>query len=355
MNKPNDDRTKVAVLLGGRGAEHEVSIQSGRAIIAALLESRDKYEVLPVYITKDGQWLLHENASGLDTLEHTGAPVAVNPGNGFMLANYGFTPVPADAVFPALHGEYGEDGTIQGLCELAGLPCVGSGMLSSAMCLDKPVSKRLAAGIGGLFRVPFLEFNASDPSRFEEIAAKVRDALGYPCFVKPVNTGSSCGISKAVNGDGLFESLRLAAGFAPRIIVEAAVKGRELEVGVLGNDSPVASGVGEIITSHGFYDYDSKYTEGAAEVVVSADIDKNIAESIRYYALEVYKIMGCRGMARVDFFLENGTNRVLFNEINTIPGFTPTSMYPKLFEHEGIPMARLVDKLVELAIEGRDK
>jgi len=257
----------------------------------------------------------------------------------------------ADVVFPALHGKYGEDGTVQGLCEVLNIPYVGCGVLSSAVCLDKPVSKRLAAGVRGLGQVEFLEIHSDELKRFDDFELRVSGGIGYPCFVKPVTTGSSCGISKVCNKDELFKALSYASEFEHRLMVEKAVSGRELEVGVIGNRKPIVSGVGEIVHKSGFYDYDTKYTEGAAEVIFSAKLDENKKDEIRRFALEVYRALGCEGMARVDFFMENGTNSIIFNEVNTVPGFTPTSMFHKLFAEDGIPLPKLLDKLVEFAIE----
>lgn len=314
MNKLN-----VAVLFGGKSPEHDVSLQSGKAIMSALSERPDKYTVLPVYVTNEGRWVMDF-----------------------------FGEMPVDVVFPALHGKNGEDGSVQGVCVLADVPCVGSGILASAVCMDKPMSKKLAAGIKGLAQVEFVEFCAGED--FDVVARKVKDNVGYPCFCKPVKAGSSRGISKVFDKEGLAAAFGEAAAHDSRIIVERAVTGRELEVGILGNDKPIASPVGEIVTDRPFYDYEAKYTEGAAQVLIPAPLDRDVEAAARALALEIYRVMGCAGMARVDFFLEDKTERLIFNEVNTIPGFTPTSMYPKLFAHMGLSLADLADKLVDFSL-----
>ena len=343
-------KTRVVVVYGGRSPEHEVSIQSGRAVIEALSQKPEKYQVLPVYITKEGKWLLKESE-----LEE-GTPAALSPDATFkgLMVN-GLSLMPVDAVFPALHGKNGEDGCIQGLCALAGLPCVGSGPLSSAICMDKAVAKRLTSDIDGLGQVPFLTIDAAeglDTSRFHDLSRKVEGLLGYPCFCKPINTGSSRGISKIMDKSGLLQAVKRAGAHDSKLIVEQAVSGRELEVGILGNERLTVSTVGEICVRGGFYDYDAKYTDGGADIIIPASVEEQIMERVKELALKIYRTLGCAGMARVDFFMEHKTNRIIFNEINTIPGFTPTSMYPKLFARAGLSMADLIDKLVELAIEG---
>lgn len=339
---------RVMVVFGGRSGEHEVSLASARAIIEAL-EGSGRYEVYPVGITRGGHWI--SSGSPLRELESAGSADGSGPPatvSEKIPANLGR----ADVVFPVLHGPYGEDGTIQGMLELADIPYVGSGVLASAAGMDKVTMKKIFAYHGlpqvawtGLTRKEWRE----DRKRW---VREIEVSLGYPCFVKPSNLGSSVGISKARDTGELEKALDVAAEFDRRIIVEAAADAREIEVSVLGNEDPKVSVPGEILVgSHEFYDYEAKYTAGESEVVTPADISGGAAMEIQNIARAAYKAIDAAGMARVDFFLERGTDRVLLNEINTIPGFTPTSVYARLWGASGLPYGALLDRLVELALE----
>lgn len=346
----------VAILFGGRSSEHEISKISAATVMSAM--SADKYFVLPVYITKDGRWLLYDghidNYKNVQW-EKLGTPAVLSPDasqRGLLrIVGEKFKLIPIDAVFPVLHGQNGEDGSIQGLCELADIPYVGAGVLASAMCMDKVMTKALVKSIGDINQTPYLVFSRNDLEDMDETAKKVRYKLGYPCFVKPANTGSSLGISKASNKKQLVAALKHASKFDRKILVEKAVFGREFEVSVLGNDEVFVSGVGEIKAAAEFYDFDAKYNNAKSQTIVPAEISADIAEEIRKAAAEIYRAADCAGMARVDFFLEDLTDKVIFNEINTIPGFTSISMFSMLLEASGVSMPDLVDKLIELAIE----
>jgi D-alanine-D-alanine ligase len=312
-------KLRVAVLQGGRSGEHEVSLRSAQSIMQAMDPSR--YEVVPFTIDKQGKW--------------SPRPILPEPG-----ANAGI-----DVVFPALHGTFGEDGTVQGLLELADLPYVGAGVLSSSLSMDKELMKRVCRERG----LPVVEY--ATLSRANLDAAEVCKQFGFPMFVKPANLGSSVGISKAHNCAELDAALQLAAQFDRKIIVERAVVGQELECAVLGNDDPVASQPCEILPSREFYDYEDKYLLDRAKFELPARISPDETEALRRLAVECYRAVECSGMARVDFLLETSSGMLYINEINTIPGFTSISMYPKMWEYSGIPMPKLIDKLIELALE----
>lgn len=306
-------------MYGGRSGEHEISLRSAKSVIAAL--DPERYEVIHYEINKEGKW-----RPGPIVPEPDG-----NPG--------------IDVVFPVLHGTFGEDGTIQGLFELAGLPYVGAGVFASAAAMDKDVMKRLCRERG----IPVVESVTLTAGNMD--AAEACAQLGFPMFVKPANLGSSVGISKAKNCEELKIALSVAAQFDRKVIVERGIVGRELECAVLGNDDPQASYPCEIIPSKEFYDYEDKYLLDKAQTILPADLAADTTAELRRIAVDAYKTVQCEGMARVDFLLESATNKLYLNEINTIPGFTSISMYPKMWEHAGIPMARLIDRLIELAME----
>ena len=312
-------KMRVAVLQGGRSGEHEISLRSARSIMAAMDAS--KYEVIPYTIDKDGKW------SPRPILPEVGG----NPG--------------IDVVFPALHGTFGEDGTIQGLLELADLPYVGAGVLASSLAMDKEMMKRVCNERG----LPIVEYSVLSRSNLD--TADVCKQFGFPMFVKPANLGSSVGISKAKNCAELDQALQIAAQFDRKIIVERAIAGQELECAVLGNDSPIASVPCEILPSREFYDYEDKYLLDKARIEIPARISAKKTEELRRLAVECYRAVECSGMARVDFLLEAATDKLYINEINTIPGFTSISMYPKMWEHSGLAMPQLIDRLIELALE----
>ncbi len=351
---------RVMVVFGGRSGEHEVSLASARAIMEALGRS-GRHEVVPVGITREGRWI----SSGDPMKELTSKSTYLPDGSNLdvpdstisgTLASAGER-LPAglgsvDVVFPVLHGPYGEDGTIQGMLELAGIPYVGSGVLGSAAAMDKPTMKKIFAH-HGLPQVEWLDLTRKGwRGDREGWLRKIEGSLGYPCFVKPANLGSSVGIGRATDAAELEEALDAAAGYDRRLIVERGVDAREIEVSVLGNEDPEVSVPGEIVVKkRGFYDYEAKYVQGGMELVVPAEVPDETAAEIRRIARTAYEAVDAAGMARVDFFLERGTDRLLLNEINTIPGFTPTSVYAELWAASGLPYEDLLDRLVDLALE----
>jgi D-alanine-D-alanine ligase len=324
--------SRVAVLGGGRSSEHEVSLASAASVAAGLREAG--HTVLPVTITREGVWLADGGA------DDRGLSLA--PGRGFP---------GADVVFPVLHGPFGEDGTVQGLLECLGVPYVGAGVLASALCMDKVLFKQLMAQAG----VPQVGFRAVSATSLASDAGAVERELaelGLPVFVKPARLGSSVGIVKVEQPGGLRAALAEALTHDPLLIVEAASRGVEVECSVLGNDHPVASQPGEIMLASGeggWYDYEAKYTPGGMQLIVPARLGEDVRERVRELAVEVFRLSGCSGLARVDFFVEG--DRVLVNELNTMPGFTQTSVYGALFAASGIPYPELLDRLVGLALE----
>lgn len=349
-------RIRVAVLFGGRSGEHEVSLASARSVMSAL--DPDKYEIYPVGITPSGQWLTEGDPMKL--LSSGEAPSAATTGGDLPARGNGHELIPGtqgahfprvDVVFPVLHGTFGEDGTVQGLLELAGLPYVGSGVLGAALGMDKVAMKAVFRAHG----LPVGDYVAVTRSvwraRPDEIVAEVEARLGYPVFTKPANLGSSVGVAKARNGAELRSGLDLAARFDRRLLVEAAINAREIECGVLGNDDPIASVPGEVVPSNEFYDYRAKYVDDASELIIPAVLPAETAELVRDVAVKAFLALDCAGMARVDFFLCKDSGRVYLNEVNTIPGFTAVSMYPKLWEATGVPYRELVDRLIQLALE----
>jgi D-alanine-D-alanine ligase len=358
-----DRRLRVLLLFGGRSAEHDVSCVTAVAVARAL--DPEKYEVVPVGITTDGRWLLAADAQALlekgrDTLpaafDVDGEPVLppVEPGRAELVPASGDAGVGIDVVLPLLHGPYGEDGTVQGMLELAGLPYVGAGVLGSAVGMDKIAMKSMFAA-AGLAQARSLAFR--DANDLVDACDHIERELGFPCFVKPANMGSSIGVSKARDRDELAAALRLAFGFDEWVVAEEAITGREIEVAVLGDRPPEASLPGEIVPGAEFYDYADKYESGTAQLLAPAPLTEAQTTAVRELAIRAFE--ACRGeaMARVDFFLEeDGPARgFLVNELNTIPGFTPISMYPRLWEVSGVPYAQLIDRLIELALERQSR
>ncbi|MBI3015890.1 MAG: D-alanine--D-alanine ligase [Candidatus Tectomicrobia bacterium] len=350
-------KLRVAVFFGGQSGEHEVSKASASSVIATL--DPNQYEVLPVYIEPDGQWRWLPSFRGgtfPDPRNESPVVLPADPSCGGLLVLKQKAPperVPIDVAFPVLHGPRGEDGTIQGLFELAGVPYVGAGVLASAIGMDKAVMKALFQ-YRNLPNPPFTlvlrhEWQ-SDPNREQD---RIEKALGYPVFVKPANLGSSVGISKAKEQADLKQALELAFQYDRRVVVEKGIDCRELECGVLGNDEPQVSGVAELVPHREFYDYEAKYTEGLTDIIIPAPIPAETSQTVRRLALEAFKAIAATGMARVDFFWEKGTGKIYLNEINTIPGFTATSIYPKLWEASGLSYPRLLDRLIDLALETR--
>jgi D-alanine-D-alanine ligase len=348
----------VALLFGGKSGEHEVSLRSAASILKAL--DRKKYEVIPVGITKEGQWRSDPKflEAAFPEILQSGSPVLLpaEPTENHLIQIHSkdkkiSNKARIDVVFPALHGTFGEDGTIQGLLDMANIPYVGAGVLGSAVGMDKDVMKRLLQQ-AGLPIVPFVVLLDYQWRREQtRIIQEIESRCGYPCFVKPANLGSSVGISKVRNRRELNRSIELAAEYDRKIIVEQGVEAREIECSVLGNDEPQASLPGEIIPSHEFYDYAAKYLDESSRLLIPAPLEGSQTKTIQELAVKTFLATECSGMARVDFFLERRTGKILVNEINTIPGFTSISMYPKLWEASGISYPELIDRLIQLAIE----
>jgi D-alanine-D-alanine ligase len=349
-------KLRVGVIFGGRSGEHEVSLASATSVMHAL--NREKYEVIPIGITPGGKWISSGRAMAMLKDRHVSpdepercllpepnrrALVGITgndePGNAI------------DVVFPLVHGTYGEDGTLQGLLELSGIPYVGGGVLASAVGMDKIVQKQLfrSAGLPIVRYLPFLSSDCRSGDR--KTVARIEKTFRYPVFVKPANTGSSVGIAKAHGRKELEAGLRDASRYDRKIIVEEGITGvREIECSVLGNDDPIASVPGEIIPSNEFYDYDAKYVDGKSQAVIPARLPAAVKKKVRELAVRAFRTIDCAGMARVDFFVTQRSGRVYLNEVNTIPGFTSISMYPKLWEASGISYAELLDRLIELAM-----
>jgi D-alanine-D-alanine ligase len=349
-------RIRLAILYGGRSAEHQVSVVSARSVMEAL--DPDRFEVVPIAITRDGAWLLPDRSpleltaagGGLPEVDAAGTEVALRPErHADSLTGTGLGRV--DVVFPILHGPFGEDGTVQGLFELADLPYVGSGVLASALAMDKAMAKVVLAQ-AGLPQAPYLvvperDWVADPDAIAEEVAAR----LAYPVFTKPARLGSSIGISKVKTPAGLAAGLAAAFAHDGKALVEQGVVARELECGVLGNDAPEASVVGEVIPGHEFYDFEAKYLDESLKLEIPAQVAEPVRARVRELSLRAFRALDCEGFARVDFFYEEATGRVLLNEVNTIPGFTPKSMFPLLWAATGLAYPDLVARLVDLATE----
>jgi D-alanine-D-alanine ligase len=314
-------KIRVGVIRGGRSGEHEVSLRSAESILKAI--DRNKYDVVPITITHEGRW----------------EPFTISPDPS------GERPV--DVVFPIVHGTYGEDGTIQGLFELANLPYVGAGVLGSAVGMDKDVMKRLFRDA----KLPIVEYWPVAKSELDSFLRTKMNDLPYPVFVKPANLGSSVGISKAHSPEELPAALQTAAEYDRKIVIERGVDAREVELSVLGNDEPLASVPGEIIPSNEFYDYNAKYVDDNSRLLIPAPLANGQIEEAQRLAIAAFKALECSGMGRVDLFLERSTGKFYVNEVNTLPGFTSISMYPKMWEASGLPYTQLIDRLITLAIE----
>lgn len=347
------DKLRIGVIFGGRSAEHDISIMSAKNILSLL--TQEKYQIVPIGITHEGQWLLLEDvARAIRKMEKDQKlnfqdliPVEnLSPSEKIIT----FLKQNVDVVFPVLHGRYGEDGTLQGLLELADVPYIGCGVMASALAMDKAVTKKVLSAN----RIPVVDAFVISRKLWEnspeEMMEYIDDKIDYPCFVKPVNTGSSIGISKVHDQEELKDALTAAALHDRRMLIEKAIEGREIEVAVLGNENPTTSVPGEIISFREFYDYEAKYTEGHAELRIPAELPARTVEKIQKMAIDAYKALDCAGMARVDFFLTR-SGKVYVNEVNTIPGFTSYSMYPKLWEHTGVDGEKLLDRLIELAVD----
>jgi len=348
-------KLRVGVIFGGRSGEHEVSLASAASVIRAL--DPEKYEAVPIGITKDGRWLVGTGAQKmlpevLKSGERVSLPADPTSASLVPLApSSGHPSITVDVMFPVIHGTFGEDGTIQGLLELAGLPYVGAGVLASAVGMDKDVQKRLFAE-AGLPIVPFLAVRRSEWERDRVGVIKaVKKKFKFPVFVKPATLGSSVGMTRVKAAHQLGVAVDTAAEFGLKIMIEKAVTAREVEVSVLGNDEVRASIPGEILPHREFYDYTAKYLEQGTRLLIPAPLKKKQVETFQKYAVRAFKAIDGAGMARCDFFLENRTGRIFINELNTIPGFTSISMYPKMWEASGLPYTKLIDRLIELAFE----
>lgn len=364
------DKKRVLIIFGGQSSEHEVSRVSATSIIKNI--DTDKFDISILGITKEGRWLpyngplekiasgeweeialkgrvksLEENCSIIDSIVNNG----IAPCENNQVDNTKQNRLKTDVIFPVLHGANGEDGTIQGLFEIAGIPYVGPGVLGSALGMDKIYAKIIFEK-AGIPQADYLYFTRKEIGENADcVARKIEDRFNYPVFVKPSNAGSSVGVSKARDKNELMGALNFAAKYDRKVLVEEFINGRELECAVLGNDSPIASAVGEIVSSGEFYDYRAKYIDNKSKVIIPAGIPEETADTIRDYAVKAFKALDCAGLSRVDFFVHRETGKVYINEINTIPGFTNISMYPMLWEASGIPYSELIERLLELAIE----
>ncbi len=352
------EKLNVAVLFGGESSEHEVYIKSGMNVMLGL--DVEKYNILPVFISKTGEWFLYDGIiTNIDkvNIEKVSSKVCISTDktNKGLIRMVGdkFKMIKVDVVIPVLHGKNGEDGTMQGLLEIAGLPYAGCKVLGSAVSMDKEFTKMVAEKIG-LEQANYLIYNTLEYDvKKEDVLTEVEEILGFPCFIKPACTGSSIGISKATNNEELIKAIEKAFEYDNKVIVEEAIVGRELEIGVLGNfcSDINFSGVGEILSAHDFYDYEAKYENANSKTRMVDDLPKDIIEELQDQAVRLFWAVNGYGLSRVDFFLENGTNRIIFNEINTFPGFTSISMYPQLMGEAGVGYQDLLDSLINLALE----
>lgn len=354
-------KIRVGLIYGGRSGEHEVSVLSANSVMLAI--NREKYEVFPIGITKDGRWIPAQSptplveskdlqvrflSNGNENENDNNQLAILSNKQGNLLAGLRDR---VDVIFPVMHGPFGEDGTIQGLLELAGIPYVGGGVLASAVGMDKAIMK-LVFQQKGIPVGDYLYYLRKDLEvNNEAILNEIERKLGYPCFVKPANLGSSVGISKAHNREELNRALSFAAEYDRKIVVEKMLSGREIECAVLGNDEPIASVPGEVVPCAEFYDYEAKYVLNDSKLEIPATLPEEITFKVQDLAVRAFKAIDCSGLGRVDFFVEENSGEILVNEINTIPGFTRISMYPKLWEASGIGYTELIDRLLQLAME----
>lgn len=356
-----ENKLKLAVLFGGRSGEHEVSLMSARSVLSVL--SHDKYEITQVGITRDGRWFTGTNA--LEALENESTVglehVIFSPDPSerglYVLRGSEYTKLTdIDVFFPVMHGTYSEDGTLQGAFEMADVAYVGAGVLGSSVGMDKGVFKDVMVANNIPVVKTIVVTRDEIEKNLEDVIRHAETMSVYPFFTKPANLGSSVGVTKCSNRADLQEGLLEAAAYDRRVLIQSGVKGvREVEVSVLGNEYPEASVPGEIEPSREFYSYESKYIDGTSGLIIPADLSEEIIEQIREIAIRAYKAIDCAGMARVDFFVERDTDKIYLNEVNTIPGFTKISMYPKLWEASGLPYNQLIDRLVELALERKSE
>lgn len=353
MNKFN-----LLVIFGGASSEHSVSLVSSASVIDNL--NKDVYNVIKVGITKEGKWLLTnsttdkiKNGDWENEKDNTEAVLSPNTNTKglIVLKDNKYSILPVDVIFPVLHGQNGEDGTIQGLFELADIPYVGCGVASSANCMDKSNTKIILEKYNILGAKWKLIYNNDFNKDTEKEIIDIEKIFTYPVFIKPSSTGSSIGISKAKNTDELIIAIKEASKYGNKIIIEEFIDGAEIEVAVLGNENPIVSVCGEIAPARDFYDYTAKYQDDNSLLFIPARIDETTANLVREIALLAYKALDCKGLSRIDFFVNKATKKIILNEINTIPGFTSISMYPKLFDASGIPYPKLLDKLIEFALQ----
>lgn len=342
-------KKRIGLLYGGKSAEHEVSLMTARAVTQAL--NFDEYEVYPIFITLEGEWRVGAElvapAASVEALQFTAGEDAANSIAQFIAAH---TANPFDVVFPLLHGTNGEDGTVQGLLEVLNVPYVGNGVLGSSAGMDKVVMKQLFE-IAGLPQVPYVHFlRAEWQKQQQELVARCEEKLTWPMFVKPANLGSSVGISKASTREELVAAIEYALNYDRKIVVEQGVVAREIEVGVLGNDDPQVSVAGEIKPVTEFYDYDSKYKDGSTALIIPAEMPEDTYTAMRDMAIKAFKILDSAGLVRADFFV-TANNELYINEVNTMPGFTPVSMYPLLWQHTNVTYPELITRLITLATE----
>lgn len=358
------NKIRLGIIYGGKSSEHEVSLRTAHSIMKAV--DPDKYELTPIYVTLDGGWVQGDPlARQIESVEKlrldAGQQTAASQADSSLkkvetkqsaVLNLGGK---VDVIFPVIHGPNGEDGTIQGLLELANLPYVGTGVMASAIGMDKLMMKNVFAQVG-LNQVKYIGLLRSRLEREQEqVIGEIEQELGYPCFVKPVNMGSSVGISKAKNREELIEALALAAKFDRRLIVEAFIRGREVEIGVLGNEELLTSVVGEVIPAKEFYDYEAKYKGAGTKLQIPAQIPDQVAARMAEMAKRAFVAIDGSGLSRVDFFWDEENDELYINEINTMPGFTPFSMYPMLFQAAGVEYSQLIDRLVKLALERHEE
>ena len=363
MGSMSEKKLRVGILFGGRSGEHEISLLSARSILSAL--SPDEYEVIQIGITHDGLWLVGEDtldkfSSGTQLNGLSPATIFADPSHQGLYIFKGSDReeiiellTQLDVVFPILHGTYGEDGTIQGLFELAEIAYVGAGVLGSSVGMDKGIFRDIMRANDIPQVDTIIVFRSDVENSLDEVIVHAEALAHYPLFTKPANLGSSVGITKCMNRSDLMEGLMDAARYDRRILVERGIHAREIEVSVLGNDDPIASVPGEVIPSADFYSYEAKYIDDRSELVIPAPIPFEISQQVRNFAVRAYRAVDCAGMARVDFLLDKDTGELFLNELNTIPGFTKISMYPKLWEASGLTFKDLVKRLIELAMERR--
>ncbi len=354
------NKKRIGIVFGGRSGEHEVSLMSAASISEAI--DKEKYDVVPIYITKQGKWLPPSSAeavlaSGKLIDEEERVAIVGDPTYEYLVRltkeheGAGLPDGKVDVIFPVLHGTYGEDGTIQGLLELANIPYVGAGVMASAVGMDKEMMKDIFRAKG----LPVVDYVVIRRSQWEhdpdKVFEQVEQSLTYPVFVKPSNLGSSVGISKVKSDKQLREALDTACLYDRKVLIEAGVECREIECSVLGNERPIASEVGEIIPANEFYDYEAKYFDNSTKLDIPAKINSEVKDRVKFLSIEAFAALDCSGMARVDFFLCKKTGKLFLNELNTIPGFTKMSMYPRLWKASGLNYKDLIDKLLDLAVK----